>query len=206
MISTVTAYPFVISVAADSSIKSFPDFLARAKAAPGRVTVAVGTIASLHHLLAELIGIESGTDLLVVPLKGAGQSVVELLGGRIDLMIETATATIGHVKGGKLRPLALTTGTRSPLMPDVPVIAETLPAIDVTSWLGLAVAPRTPRPIVDRINRELHAVLTQPDVRQRLAELGGTPAPSTPEEMRKRIVEEAARWARVVDAKGVQRQ
>ena len=203
MVTVITSYPFTVLVARDSTIKSFPDLIARAKAQPGKITMAIGALGSLHHLLAELINVEGGVDTLIVPLRGAGQSVIEVMGGRIDVMVETITASLGPIKSGKLRALALTTPNRFALMPDVATIAETLPGLEVTSWLGLAIAPKTSRAIVDKLNREVRAVLEQPDVRQRLADLGGTATPSTPEEMRDRVEREVARWKRIVALKGI---
>jgi tripartite-type tricarboxylate transporter receptor subunit TctC len=206
MVTLVTTYPFMLAVAQASPIKSFPDFIARAKAEPGKLTAAIGALGTMHHLVAERVNIEAGIDTLIVPLKGAGASVVELLGGRIDVMYETATATLSHMKAGKIRPLALTAPARYSLTPDVPPMTETIPGLEATSWLGLAVAPKTPRPVVGRLNREVRAILEMADVRRRLADLGGTATPSSPEEMRERIVREVAQWKQVVAVKGIQQQ
>jgi len=121
-------------------------------------------------------------------------------------MIETATAASPQIRAGKIRPLAVSSATRHPALPDVPTIAETLPAVVFTSWLGLAVASGTPRPVIDRLNAELRAILELPDVRQRIADLSGVPAPSTPEEMRERVVREIARWKHLVELKNIERQ
>ena len=163
-------------------------------------------IGSVHHLLGELINIEAGTQMTGIPLKGASQSLVEVLGGRIDIMVETATASFGPIKGGRLRALALSSTGRYPLMPDVPTIAETLPGVEVTSWLGLATTPGTPRPVIDRLNREVRALLAEREVQARLADLGGVAIPSTPEEMRDRVEREIVRWTRVVELKKIERQ
>jgi len=206
MVSTVTSYPMVIAVAQQSPYKTLADLLARGRAEPAHVTFAVSGPGSLHHLLAEWVNIEAGTTILAVPFKGASQAMIELLGGRVDAMVETATASFPQIRAGKLRALALSSSVHYPLMPEAPLISETLPGIEVSSWLGLAVAPGTPRAIVDRLNREVRAIVELPDVRQRFADLGGVPAPSSPEEMRERIERELVRWKRVVDIKQIERQ
>jgi len=121
-------------------------------------------------------------------------------------MVETATFSFPQIRAGKLRPLALSSAERYPLMPEVPTIAETLPGVEASSWLGLASSPGTPKPIIDRLNREVRAIVELPEVRRRLAELGGVPSPSTPEEMRGRIEREIAKWKRVVELKKIERQ
>lgn len=203
-VSTVTSYPMVFSVAQNSPIKDFADLIARARAAPGKITYSSAGPGSLHHLLGELVNIEAGVSMTSIPFKGAGQAVVDLLGGRIDVVVETATFSFPQIRGGKMRALALSTLARWPLMPDVPVIAETVPGVEAGSWLGVATSPSTPRPVIERLNRELRDVLEMPDVQKRLADLGGVPTPSTPEEMRSRIEREIARWRRVVELKKIE--
>ena len=206
MVSTVTAYPMVISVAPDSPIKSLPDLIARAKAAPGTLSFSSAGVGSLHHLLGEWLNIEAGTSMIHVPFKGAAPALTEVLGRRVDVMIETATFSFGQIRGGQLRALALSSNGRYPLMPEVAAVSETLRGVEFSSWLGLVVAPGTPRPIVDKLNREVRAILEAPEVRQQLGQLGGVASPSTPEEMRQRIEREIARWKRVVELKNIERQ
>jgi len=130
----------------------------------------------------------------------------ELLGGRIDFMVDTGIFAFGQIRGAKIRPLAISSGVRYPLMPDIPTIAETVPGIDMGSWLGLVVTPGTPRSVVDRLNRELRSILGEADVRKRLADLASVPFPSSPEEMSDRIEREMARWRRVVELKNIERE
>jgi tripartite-type tricarboxylate transporter receptor subunit TctC len=206
LVSTIIAYPMVISVAQDSPIKSLPDLLARAKAQPGKMSFSSAGVGSLQHLTGEWVASEAGVSLLHVPFKGAGPAMIELLGGRVDVLIETSTFAFGQIRGGKVRGLASTASTRSPLMADLPTVAETLPGLDFSSWLGLAVAPGTPAAVVDKINRELRVILDMDDVKKRFAELGGTPIPSTPAQMRERIEREMTVWKRIVDIKKIERQ
>jgi tripartite-type tricarboxylate transporter receptor subunit TctC len=206
MVTVVIEYPMVISVAPDSPIKSFPDLIARAKAKPGAVSFSSAGPGSLHHLLGEWMNIEAGTQMLHVPFKGAAPAFTEVLGGRLDVLIETATFSIPNVKSGRLRALALSSAGRYPLLPEVPTVGETLKGVEFSSWLGLAVAPGTPRPIIDNLNRELGAILADPDTKERFAGFGGIPAHSTPEAMRSRVEREIARWQKVVETRGIERQ
>ena len=204
MISMIVSYPFFLSVSADSPLKTLPDLIASAKARPDKVTYAVAGPGSVHRLLGEWISIEAGVSMINVPFKGAQQALVDLYGGRLDVMVETATASMGALRSGKLRALAVSSPQRFALMPDVPTIAETLPGIELSSWLGLATTAGTPRPVVDKLNREMRAILEMPDVQKRLADLGGVAAPSSPEEMRARIEIEMARWKRIIDLKKIE--
>jgi tripartite-type tricarboxylate transporter receptor subunit TctC len=204
MVSVVTGYPMVISVAANSPTRTFADLIARAKTE--RITFATSGPGSLHDLVGELVNVEAGIGMVSVPFKGAALGIVDLFGGRVDVMVETATFSFPQIRAGKLRPLALSSAERYPLMPEVPTIAETLPGVEASSWLGLATSPGTPKPIIDRLNREVRAIVELPEVRRRLAELGGVPSPSTPEEMRERIEREIEKWKRVVELKKIERQ
>ena len=206
MVTVVIEYPMVISVAPDSPIKSFPDLIARAKANPGRVSFSSAGPGSLHHLLGEWMNIEAGTQMLHVPFKGAAPAFTELLGGRIDVLIETATFAFPLIRSNRLRPLALSSPGRYPLMPEVPTVGETLKGVEFSSWLGLAVAPGTPRSSIEVLNREVRAILAEDETRTRFAGFGGVPAPSSSEQMASRVSTEVERWKRVVETRGIERQ
>jgi hypothetical protein len=206
MVSTVVTYPMVISVAQESNIKSLSDLIAQAKAKPGQISFSSIGTGSLHHLLGEWLSIESGISMLHVPFKGAAPAMMELLGGRTDVMIETATFTFGQLKGGKIRALAVSSELRSPMARDIPTVSETLPGIEFSSWLGVAVAPGTPKPIIDKLNHAIRTILDTAEIKQKFSEFGGTPTPSTPEEMRARIEREITRWRKVVEIKNIEKQ
>src|SRR5260370_37596535 len=121
-------------------------------------------------------------------------------------MVETPTVPFPQSRGATRRPVALSSAQRYPLMPEVPTIAETLPGVEASSWLGLATSPGTPKSVIDRLNREVRAIVELPEVRRRRAELGGLPSPSTSDEMRERIAREIAKWKRVVELKKIERQ
>ncbi len=206
MVSTITAYPMVISVAPGSPVKSLDDLIARAKADPGKMTYSSNGVGSAHHLLGEWINLDGGINLLHVPFKGAGPALTDLLGGRIDVMVETATFTAPQAKAGRLRPIAVSSRLPASQFPGVPPIAQRLANIEFTSWLGVVVAPGTPAPVIERLNREIRKIIELPDMRQRFIDLGGEPVASTPEEMRVRIEREIARWKRVVEQRSIPRE
>ena len=158
-LSMVCAYPFVYPVPKDSPIQSFPDMLARAKANPGKLTYVITSLGSIYHLIGSWVGSKAGIDMVPVPYRGSANAVTDVMGGRVDVMLDTATSGFPRIASGQFRALAVTSPTRYPLLPDAPTVAETLPGVHYMSWLGMAAAPRTPRPIVDRLNAELHRAL-----------------------------------------------
>jgi tripartite-type tricarboxylate transporter receptor subunit TctC len=204
-ITLVSGYPMVVATAPSSPILSFADLVARAKAAPFTMTYGMNLPGSVHHLTGELINVEAGTTLRGIPYRGNAQIVQDLLGGRLDVMIETGTIAFAQIRSGVLRGLAVSSRQRFALEPAIPAIAETLPGFEVMSWLGLAAPGGTPRPIVDRLNSEVGEILRLPDIRERLALVGNIPTPSTPEQMLDYIEHDAARWSRVVDIKGIEK-
>lgn len=204
-ITLVSAYPMVVATAPNSPLASFADLIARAKAAPFSITYGMNLPGSVHHLTGELINIEAGISLRGIPYRGNTQIVQDLLGGRLDVMIETGTIAFAQINGGTLRGLGVSSRRRFVLEPDIPAIAETLPGFEVMSWLGLAAPGGTARPIVERLNREVRAILELPEIRDKLAIVGNVPMPSTPEQMQEHIERDASRWSRIVDIKGIEK-
>ena len=175
-----------------------------ARSQPGKVTYAIAGPASGHRLFGELLQIEGKVDMVGVTFKGASQAMIDLLGGRIDAMVETATFSLAQVKGGKMRAIAVSTAGRYAPLPDVPSVNASLPGVEYSSWLGLTTSSGTPRPIIDRLNREIRGMLQTAEVQQQLAQFGGDATPSTPEQMRDRVVSEIARWKRVAEIRNIQ--
>ena len=202
-VTLVCGYPMVYAVRPDSPIKSFPDLLAQAKAGPGRITYTINALGSIYHVLTKWIEMEAGVELTPIPYRGTAAAVSDVLAGRVDLMVDAATSAFPRLQSGQLRVLALSSAQRYPLMPNAPVIAETLPKIEFMSWLGLAMAAGTPRGIVERLNQEVRRALTLPDVQQRLVEGGNVATPSTPEEMRQKVASEMTRWRTVIETAGI---
>ena len=204
-ITTVTTYPFAIATAADSPIRSLPDLIAKAKAAPGRITYSSAGIGTSHHLLGEWLSSQAGIEMNHIPFKGGTSPLTEVLAGRVDLMIETMTLVLPHIKSGKLRGLAVTSPEPKDYLPEVPPAARAVPGLVFQSWLGIAAPAGTPAPVVQKLNSELRKVLAEPEVQQRLAALGGGAAPVTPEQMREQVQTEIERWKKLVESRGIPR-
>ena len=205
-LSMVCAYPFVYQVPKDSPIHSFADMLARAKASPGKLTYVITSLGSIYHLIGSWVGSKAGVDMVPVPYRGSANAVTDVMGGRVDVMLDTATSGFPRIANGQFRALAVTSPTRYPLLPDAPTVAETLPGVHYMSWLGMATAPRTPRPIVDRLNAELHRALALPDINAKLREGGNIATPTTPEQMRQQITDEIANWKQLIAANNIKMQ
>ena len=205
-ISTLTFYPFVFVTSPQAPQQTAEDFIKAARANPGKLSLASAGIGTIHHLSAELFNALAGTDALHVPYRGGTGPITEIMAGRIDAMFETMTVTLPQVKSGKLRALAVTSRERSSFLPDVPVLAQYLPGFDVTSFLGLAAPPGTPRPVIDRLNAEVRKALADADIKKRFADLGGEARGGSPEEMRDYIESEIGKWKRLIDSRKIEKQ
>jgi tripartite-type tricarboxylate transporter receptor subunit TctC len=199
-------YPMIVIVANESPYKTLGELLAASKAKPEGLTFAMNLPGSLHHLVGELINIESGSNLRGIPYRGSTQMHTDLLGGRVDAMIDTGTSGIPQVLAGAMRGLAVSSAERFSLAPGIPAISETVKGVAATSWLGLAGPPGLPKEIVERMNREVRAILALPEIRERLARSGNEPMTSTPEEMRQTILKEVEQWRRVVLEKKIEQR
>jgi tripartite-type tricarboxylate transporter receptor subunit TctC len=200
MVSTITYFPFLFVVPADSTTPNLARLLANGKATPEKVTYGTAGIGSTHHLAGELLVSMSKTPLLHIPYKGDSASVTALLSGEINMIIAPATAVIGQIKAGKLRAIASTGAQRWPGLPDVPTVAEQgVPGYEVRSWAGIMAPAGTPRPIVDRLNADMQKALQVPAVRTRLEDMGGEARGSTPEEMKAMVASETEKWIQVVN-------
>lgn len=205
-ISTLSVYPIVLSVAADSPIKDFADLIRRAKAAPGKMTFSSVGTGSAYHFVGEWLSGESGAEFLHVPFRSGAGPLVEVLSGRVDVMIDSAAATVTQVRGGKLRAIAVSSPARSDQFPGVPSLSEFYPDLQYESWLALVCAARTPPEIVNRISQELKTILEDPKMKARLQELGQRATFSTPEETRARMENNIERFKRIVVSRNIERQ
>ena len=205
-VSMVATYPFVLVAKADSPMQSVADLINVAKKNPGKLNYGSVGVGSVFHLAAELFNAMAGTDLTHVPFKGGAEPLTELVGGRLDVIFNTLTGIYPHIKSGRVRALGIAALERSPQLPDVPTIAQTLPGYEVTSFAGVVVPHGTPRPVIARLNRELRAVLDLPELRKQLTELGGDVKASTPEAMMRHVEDEIAKWKHVVEARKIEIQ
>jgi tripartite-type tricarboxylate transporter receptor subunit TctC len=206
MVSMLTTYPFVISVRPDSQFRTLGELIAYAKANPGKLNYPSSGIGTVHHLSGELLSAMAGIEMVHVPFRGGASPLTEVLGGRVDLLLEAMTLSIGQIQSGKLRALAVTSRERWKALPDVPTVAETVPGYEVTSFIGLGTTGGAPAELVERLNAEVRKALADPQTHQRFVELGGEPATSTPEEMRTYMEREIAKWKGVIEARHIERQ
>jgi tripartite-type tricarboxylate transporter receptor subunit TctC len=197
-VSMVVTYPFVLVVKNDSPIRTVGDYIALAKKNPGKLTYgSVGT-GSVFHLAAEMVNVMAKIETTHVPYKGGGDSVTDVIGGRIDAVFTTLTGVWPHIEAKRVRAVAVASRERQPQLPGVPTIAETLPGYEVISFAGLGVPRGTPPAVVARLNKEVRAVLAQPDIQKRLTDMGGQVTPTSSEEMRRHVEGEIAKWKKIV--------
>ncbi|MDQ2778414.1 MAG: tripartite tricarboxylate transporter substrate binding protein [Pseudomonadota bacterium] len=202
-IGLVAKVPNILVVNALLPIHSVADYIKFAKNSKDGITFASSGSGSSIHLSGEMFKMQSKLNMLHVPYKGSAPAINDLIGGQVQSMFDNAPSALPHIKSGRLRALAITSAQRSPLLPDVPTIAESgFPGFDVQSWFGLAAPAGTPKAIVARLNADLLKVLAMDDVRKKLTDLGATPAPGTPADMGNFITSEVKRWSEVVKASG----
>lgn len=207
MISTITFFPFMVIVRADSPAQSIRSLLDMAKAKPGSVAFGSAGTGATQHLTGELLSSVTGVKFLHVPYKGDSAAITGLLGGDTQFVIAPATAALGQIRAGRLRAIAATGPVRWQGLPDVPTVAESGVAdFDVRSWMGLATSAGTPQTIVDRLNAEMQRALRAPEVRAKLEEIGGEVRGSTPGEMRGRVATELKNWTQVIRQAGIEKQ
>jgi len=178
--------------------KTLPEFIAYAKANPGTLSYGSGGIGGITHLTPELFKQEAGLDILHVPYRGVAPALTDLLGGRVQLVFANPAPSIGYIKAGKLRGLAITTAARSEALPDIPAIGEFVPGYEASSIFGLGAPKNTPAEIVDSLNKEVNAALIDPAFKTQLAKLDGTLLGGTPAGFGKLLTEETEKWARVI--------
>jgi tripartite-type tricarboxylate transporter receptor subunit TctC len=194
--------PNVMEVNPNVPAKNVAEFITYAKANPGKVNMASAGVGTSTHLSGALFMMMTGTDLVHVPYRGAGPALTDMLGGQVQVFFDNLPSSISHIRAGRLRALAVTTATRAKALPDVPTVADTVPGYEASAFFGMAVPAGTPRPIVDRLNKEINAALADPGVQAKLAELGGTNIGGSPENFGKILYDETEKWAKVVKATG----
>lgn len=194
--------PNVMEVNPNVPADTVKEFIDYAKANPGKVNMASSGIGTSVHLSGALFMMMTGVNMVHVPYRGAGPALVDMLGGQVQVMFDNMPSSIGYIRAGKLRALAVTTAERSKELPDVPTVAESVPGYEASAFFGMAVPAGTPRDIVERLNRAVNDALADPDVQAKLAQLGGTLIPGTPEDFGKLLADETDKWAKVVKATG----
>jgi tripartite-type tricarboxylate transporter receptor subunit TctC len=201
-VAGIVRTPNVMVVTPSFPPKSVEEFIAYCKANPGKINMASSGSGTSVHLSGELFKSMTGCDMVHVPYKGAGPALTDVMGGQVQVIFDNLPSSIGHIKGGKLRALAVTSEQRDPSLPDVPAVGETVKGYEATAWFGIGMPKGTPRDVVEKVNDSVNRALADPKMRERLAELGGKPIGGTPEDFGKIIAFETEKWAKVVVSSG----
>ncbi len=202
-IAMLTRLPLVMEVGLSFPAKTVPEFIAYAKANPGKVNMASGGNGSPAHMGGELFKMMTGVNMLHVPYRGGAPAIADLMSGQVQVMFSPLPESIAVIKGGKLRALAVTTAKRSPALPEVPTVGESVPGYEASTWQGIGAPKNTPGEIVDKLNREINAGLADSTLRERLAELGGTPSPMSSADFAAFIAAETDKWGKVIRAANI---
>jgi tripartite-type tricarboxylate transporter receptor subunit TctC len=199
-IGNIVRVPQLMQVHPSVPAKTVPEFIAYAKANPGKIAMGSGGNGSPAHVIGEYFKLMTGTDLTHVPYRGAAPAVNDLLGGQIQVAFTEMATSLGHVRAGTLRALAVTTAARAQALPDVPTLGEFIPDFEASQWVGLVAPKDTPRPIIEKLNAEINAALGDPRIKARFADLGGVVLPGSPDDFGKLIRDETEKWAKVIRA------
>jgi tripartite-type tricarboxylate transporter receptor subunit TctC len=197
-IAMISSLPLVMEVNLSNPAKTVPEFIAYAKANPGKVSMASGGTGTPSHIGGEFFQMMTGIDMLHVPYRGGAPALTDLMGGQVQVYFSPLPESISNIKGGKVRALAVTTAKRSEALPDVPTIGESVPGFEANTWQGIGAPKDTPAEVVVTLNNEINAALADGKIKARLAELGSVPTPMSPAEFEKFIVDETAKWGKVI--------
>jgi tripartite-type tricarboxylate transporter receptor subunit TctC len=203
-IGTITTYPLALAVSPNSQFKTFQDFIQATKSEPGKYTYTSVGVGTAMNLVGEWLMAESGGKAIHVPFKGGTAPLTDLLGGRVDVMIDTMTSTAPMINDKRIRALALTSAKGESHLPGVPSVADVYPNLVFESWLGLAAPAGTPQAIINRLNQELRAVVDMPEVKQKLIAWGGAPKVSTSTEFKTRVDQDIQNMRRIVSSRNIE--
>jgi tripartite-type tricarboxylate transporter receptor subunit TctC len=195
--------PNVVEVNPSVPVKTIPELIAYAKTNPGKLSFASAGIGTASHLAGQLFNKMTGVNLQHVPYRGDGPAMADLIAGQVQVGFATMTASIGHIRAGRLRPLAVTTLQRSDALPDIPTVNEFVPGFEASSWFGVAAPKGTPAEIIERLNREINAGLADATIKARLADMGGMLLTGSPADFGKLIADETDKWGKVIREAGI---
>jgi len=202
-VAGVIRVPNLMEVNPSLPPKSVPEFIAYAKANPGKVNYASGGNGTAQHLAGELFKIMTGVDMVHVPYRGDAPALTDLIGGQVQVMFGNMPSSIEHIRAGKLRPLAVTTAARSEALPDLPPVGDFVPGYEASTWQGLGAPGNTPAEIVGKLNKEINAALSDPKIKAKLADLGGTVLSGPPADFGRLIADETEKWGKVIRAANI---
>jgi tripartite-type tricarboxylate transporter receptor subunit TctC len=201
-VASIMRVPLVVEVNPSVPVKTVPEFIAYAKANPGMISYASAGIGTPQHVSAELFKLLTGVNMVHVPYRGAAPALTDLIGGHVQVMIDTTPASMAYIRAGSLRPLAVTTTTRANVLPDLPTVSDFVPGYEATSWFGIGAPKNTPTEIIEKLNKEINAALVDPKISARLVDLGGSVLQGSPADFGKLIANETEKWAKVVKFSG----
>ena len=203
-VAGIVRLPFLMLVNPSVPAKTVPEFIAYAKANPGKINMASSGIGTAPHLAGELFKTMAGLNNLVhVPYRGGAPALTDLISGQVQVMFLSPAASIEYIRSGRLRALAVTSATRWEGLPDLPTVVDFLPGYEVSVWFGVGAPKNTPSEIVDKLNKEINAGLADPNIKARLADLGGEPLTGSPAELAKMIADDTEKWAKVIKSAGI---
>jgi tripartite-type tricarboxylate transporter receptor subunit TctC len=197
-VASLIRTPNAIVVNPSVAAKTLPDFIAYAKANPGKISMASAGNGTSAHVIGELFAMMAGIDMVHVPYRGGAPAIADLIGGHVQVLFSVLAETIEHIRAGKLRPLAVTTATRLEVLPTIPTVGEFLPGYEASGWQGIGAPRNTPIEIVDKLNREINAALADAKIGDRIASLGSTALRGSPTEFGKLIADETEKWGKVI--------
>jgi tripartite-type tricarboxylate transporter receptor subunit TctC len=201
-VSGIMSIPFIMAVNPSFPAKTVSEFIAYARASPGKVNMASGGNGTAGHLSGELFKMMAGVNMVHVPYRGEAPALTDMLAGHVQAMFGTMPASIEHVRAGKLRALAVTSAGRSELLPDLPTVGDFVPGYETNAWQGVGAPKNTPVEIIDRLNKEINAGLADPKIKARVADMGGAMLAGSPANFRKLIADETEKWGKVVKFSG----
>jgi tripartite-type tricarboxylate transporter receptor subunit TctC len=202
-VASISRETFALEVNPSFPAKTIPEFIAHAKANPGKLSMASPGSGTVPHMAGELFKMMAGVDLVHVPYRGSAPALTDLMGGQVHVTFGPLTSSIQYVTAGKLRALAVSSAARSDALPDIPTLGDFLPGYEATGWLGVGVPKNTPSQIIDKLNEAINAGLADPKIKARRADLGGTPLGGSPADFGKLIADETEKWAKVIKSAGI---
>jgi tripartite-type tricarboxylate transporter receptor subunit TctC len=202
-VASIARVPGSLDVNPSVPVRTVPEFIAYAKANPGKLNMGSSGVGSPQHVSGELFKMMTGVDLVHVPYRGGALAVADLLAGQVQVVFDVLPESIGHIRAGKLRSLAVTTAARSEALPDVPTVSDFVPGFETSAWFGIGTPRNTPAAIIDKLNIEINAALADPNLEARFADLGATVASGSSSDFGKLVVDETEKWAKVIKFSGI---
>ncbi len=202
-VASVFRVPNVLEVHPSVPVKTVPEFIAYAKANPGKLNFASGGIGATQHMSAELFKFMTGIDMKHVPYRGSAPALIDLLGGQVQVMFDLLPASLGYIRAGKLRALAVTTAEKSAALPELPTIAAFVPGYEASTWNGIVAPKGTPADVIEKLNGAINAALADATIKAHLADLGATTMPGSSAQFSNFLADETAKWAKVITFAGI---